>query len=449
MFIIQLFNTLMNMKIYLILVPVLLFSILTGCKPDVADGIPPDIEPQLRCTNKISNDLYPCHNVDLAAHLPPDSLKGDRLNDIWGWTDSETGAEYAIIGLSDGVSFVDISDPVNPVVVGKLVETSAASKPVASSKIHSSGNHLQHEEEKSHWRDFKVYNDYLFVVSDNQPDSISHGMQVFDLTSLREVTVPDKEYTEDALYSGFENAHNIAINEETGYAYVVGSDTYGGGLHIVDIQNPLEPKFAGFHADTTVGRNSTGYVHDTQCVVYRGPDADYQGNEVCFNSSETHLVIANVTNKKSTFTIAKKSYSGNKYAHQGWLTEDHRYFLLDDEDDERKTGSNTRTYIWDVRDLDNPEVIGVHNAGNGAIDHNQYIKDGRVYQANYTSGLRILSLDEVASGKLLEIAYFDTHPENNQADFKGAWSTYPFFGSGVIIVSDITKGLFILWPTVE
>lgn len=394
------------------------------------------------CIDGKSKGIYNCQGIDLLAQMSPKSLLGERLNDIWGWTDPETSKEYALVGLSDGVSFVDISTPEDPVLVGKLRESIASKRKVHNFSKATKTGQLQHDDQegKSHWRDFKVFHNYLFVVSDDQP----HGMQVFDLTRLRSVADPPEIFNHDFLYEEFANAHNIAINEETGFAYVVGSNTYGGGLHIIDIQDPLNPSFAGSHRDETVGISSSGYVHDTQCVIYAGSDSDYQGDEICFNSSETHLAIANVTDKTSTYTISKSFFEGRQYIHQGWLTEDHRYFLVDDELDEMRNNHATRTYIWDLNDLDSPELAGSYDAPHGSIDHNQYVKGNRLYQANYSSGLRILNLDGIGSGILEEVAYFDTFPQDNDIKFDGAWSNYPYFESGVVIVSDISNGLFIL-----
>ncbi len=388
---------------------------------------------------------YPCKNIDMMAHLTPEELLGERLNDIWGWTDPQTGKEYALVGMIGKVTFVDISNPVEPVVVGTLPESNIDTV----SSTNSGLLRVQQHQGKSAWRDLKVYKNFVFVVSDAQP----HGMQVFDLTRLRGVTDPPVIFEEDLLYDKIGNAHNIAINTATGYAYIVGSNTYGGGLHIVDISNPLQPQFAGFHSDSTVGLANTGYVHDTQCVIYSGPDSDYQGDEICFNSSETHFVIANVTDKDSTYTISKGTYEGVAYAHQGWLTKDQKYFMLGDEFDELRRTGFTRTIIWEVTDLNNPEVIGIYKSKVRSIGHNMYTKDGLLYQSNYTTGLRILSLKNVASGQLKEVAYFDTFPLNNGATFNGdayfsgTWSNYPYFESGVVIVSDIMNGLFILKPT--
>ncbi|NGP89669.1 choice-of-anchor B family protein [Fodinibius halophilus] len=395
-----------------------------------------------RCVNGMAHKEYDCKNVDLVQFLTVDDLMGERVNDIWGWTDPMTDKEYALVGLSDGVTFVDMSKPDNARILGKLTESETQRVSAGTTNGHLKS--LKHDDEgKSTWRDLKVYNNHLYVVSDAQP----HGLQVFDLTKLRNVESPPVQFTEDYLYQGFSPAHNIAINKESGYAYAVGSDVDGGGLHILDLSQPLNPTFVGAHADSTVGRNLTGYVHDTQCVNYKGPDPDYQGEEICFNSSETHFVIANVSDKSATATISKATYDDSEYIHQGWLTEDHSYFLQDDELDE-KSGKKTTTYVWDVRDLDNPKLINEHTAASNAIDHNLYIKNGYAYQANYTSGLRILDLSNIASGTLNEVAYFDTFPQHNETEFDGAWSSYPFFESGLIIVSDISNGLFILRPNI-
>ena len=402
---------------------------------------------------------YPCSNVDLLAHVDTtdlvvnESSNGSRrLNDIWGWTDLQTGKEYALVGLTDGVTFVDISTPAEPKVIGKLVEsTHNRSKSFNEQFALSCGIGLMkpagYSLERSSWRDFKVFQNHLFVVSDAQV----HGMQVFDLTRLRDVSNPPEIFEHDELYQQIDNAHNIAINEQTGYAYIVGATNGAtcseGGLHMVDINSPLSPSFAGCFAEERVRAISNpGYVHDTQCVNYDGPDTDYTGEEVCFNASETALVIANVSDKSNPATIAYKSYDQANYSHQGWLTEDKSYYLLNDELDESRTASNTRTYIWDVRDLDNPQMIGFHEFPTENIDHNLYVKGNYVYEANYTNGLRILDLSDVSNANLTETAYFDTFPSNDFRMFDGAWSNYPFFESGVVIVSDITNGLFILRP---
>ena len=72
------------------------------------------------CTNGKA-DEYRCSNVDLLSFVPLKDLgsNGDGA-DIWGWTDMDTGCEYAIVGCEDGTSFVDVSEPTYPRVLGFL-----------------------------------------------------------------------------------------------------------------------------------------------------------------------------------------------------------------------------------------------------------------------------------------------------------------------------------------
>ncbi|MBW3576954.1 MAG: choice-of-anchor B family protein [Actinobacteria bacterium] len=364
---------------------------------------------------------YPCSNVDLLAFLPLSDIGGTRsnsaANDIWGWTDTASGKEYAIVGRVFGTSFVDISDPSNPVYLGELPTHGAFG---------------------SSWRDIKVYADHAFIVS----EALNHGMQVFDLTQLRNVTSPPVTFAETAYYSSVGSAHNVAINEASGFAYVVGAsgkNSCSGGLHMVDIRTPTSPSFAGcFSAD--------GYTHDTQCVIYAGPDAARDGREICFNSNEDTVTIVDVTDKATPLMLARVGYAGSGYTHQGWLTDDQTYFLLDDELDERNLGHNTRTRVWDVSDLDAPTLVGSFDGATTAIDHNQYVQGRFSYQANYRAGLRILELVDVTTANLSEVGYFDVYPTDDKADFNGAWSNYPYFASGVVVVSGIEQGLFVLRP---
>lgn len=356
--------------------------------------------------------VFPCNDYDLMAHMSLGDLQGGASgNDSWGWTDPVSGKEYALVCASAGVSFVDISNPVDPVLVGTL--------PTATS--HSA------------WRDVKVYNDHAFVVS----EASNHGMQVFDLTRLRNVTNAPEVFTEDTHYTQFGNAHNIIINEDTGFAYAVGTSTYNGGPHFVNIQDPINPTAAG-------GYGNDSYSHDAQVVTYNGPDSDYTGREILIGSNENEVVIVDVTDKNNPINIANVSYSNIGFTHQGWFTSDQKYFILGDELDEINFGTNTRTIVFDFTDLDNPIYHTQHLGAFAAIDHNVYVKGNLLYQANYTGGIRVIDISDIENKSMAEIGYFDTYPENNGTAFHGAWNIYPYFQSGNLIISDIERGLFII-----
>ncbi|MGA7304970.1 MAG: choice-of-anchor B family protein [Rhodothermales bacterium] len=384
---------------------------------------------------------FPCHGIDLAAFVSMSDLpaSGD-LSDIWGWKDDSTGHEYAIVTQETGTNFVDVTDPENPVIVGML--------PIHAGSVANA------------WHDVRVYRNYAFIVADAAGAA---GMQIFDLSQLASAggspvasmskgsSSTPTVFSETAYYGGIASSHNISIDEATGFGYVVGANsggtTCGGGLHMLDLSTPASPSFAGCFADATTGRSHTGYTHDVQCVVYHGPDTNYQGDEVCFSSNETHLLIADVTDKDNPSTIGKGTYPEASYIHQGWLTEDHRYFLQDDELDEYYSSvGQTTTYLWDVQDLADPVLVDTFSNPIGVIDHNQFVLGRYSIQADYTAGVRVIDFGDVENPS--ELLYFDTYPAANATIFDGAWGTYPYLPSGVILVSSIQQGFFVLKPSV-
>lgn len=382
---------------------------------------------KMDCTGGKAAELFPCQDVELLSFLPVQDIGGGRgieVNDVWGWTDPRTGREYAIVGRYDGTSFIDVTDAMNPRYLGDLPMHEGAQPNV--------------------WRDIKVYRDHAFVVADGAGP---HGIQVFDLTRLRDLREP-RTFTEDAHYDGIHSAHNIVIDTVAGFAAAVGASgggqTCGGGLHMVDIRDPRHPSFAGCFSDPQTGNAGTGYSHDAQCVTYEGPDTEHRGKQICLGSNETALSIADVTDRQNPVALARSSYPDVQYSHQGWLTDDQRYFYMNDEGDETAgVVSGTRTIIWDVADLDDPVVVGEFVHDNPAIDHNLYVRGDLMYQSNYTSGLRILDVSQPEAPRL--VGYFDTVPwGEDEAVFDGSWSNYPFFASGIIVVTSGKEGVFVL-----
>ena len=151
-----------------------------------------------------------------------------------------------------------------------------------------------------------------------------------------------------------------------------------------------------------------------------------------------------MTNKAGPVTISRTTYPQLGFVHQAWLTEDHRYLLVGDELDERNFGVPTRTHVMDVSDLANPQYLYPYEAATTTIDHNLYVLGNRVFQANYSAGLRVLEFGDLANQEISEVAFFDTVPASGVGSFDGAWSVYPYLPSGTIIVSDGINGLFIL-----
>jgi len=420
---------------------------------------------------------YPCLRIDLMSHLSIPELggtdddtagKNNAVSDIWGWISDPNGdpddfsdddgdeRQFAIVGLYCSTAFVEITDPANPVLIGTLADHtelaggSCYEAPVAPKR----GAQKMHEEEGAVWRDIKVINDYAYIVSDHE----NAGLQVFDLSKLLidPATAPI-DFAEDApkdnaSEDAFGNAHNVFTyqgKDDKPYAVVVGStQTVGkactgtgeGGPLFYDLTDPLNPMYAGRYC-------GDGYTHDIQCVVYSGPDTDHTGDEICLASNEDTLTIFDATNKSAFVQLARETYAGASYTHQGWLDAEQTYFYLNDELDERTYGFPTRTMVWDVSDLDNPSMVEEYLSPVTTIDHNNYVIGDYLYQSNYTSGLRILDISD--RDDPYQKAFFDTHTGGDGLQFDGSWSNYAWYPNGIVAVSDISDGLYVLHTTYQ
>jgi len=338
------------------------------------------------------------------SHMPISVFPGGNslCNDLWGYV-SPSGREYALVGFSDGFAFVEITDPTSPQLI------------------------FWHNGPNSTWRDIKVVGTHAYGVTE-----AGGGINVYDMSNIDNGTVTFRGTT------GSGASHNIVANPDTGYIYRVGGN--GPGLRAYNTNaNANNPPFVGSWNDF--------YIHDAQVVVWQnGPLA---GRELAFCNSgtgngtgDTRLRIVDVTNKSNMVLIGDVAYSNRAIAHQGWLTEDQRYYYLNDELDESNFGFTTRTRIIDVQDPTNPIEVGFFTSGLDAIDHNLYTHNGMVFESNYRSGLRVF---DYATDPLnpVEIASLDTFPADDAASFDGNWSNYPYFPSGTIILSDMQQGLII------
>jgi choice-of-anchor B domain-containing protein len=375
---------------------------------------------------------FTCNNMELVSHLPVSELGGERgawVNDVWGWTDPVTNRDYALVARRDGISFVDLTDPARPSLIGNLPRTVGSPPSV--------------------WRDIKVLSNHAYIVADGAGE---HGMQVFDLTRLRGVRGSPATFAPDTTYRNIHSAHNVVADTASGFLYIVGAngggETCGGGLHMVDARQPKRLSFAGCYNNRGGSANSRGYTHDGQCLQYRGPDARFTGRQICIGSNETEINIADVTDKANPIVIGRNSYPDVSYAHQGWFDDQQRYFYMNDEGDELAgVVKGTRTIVWDLAKLDDPVVANMYIGPVMASDHNLYVKGDRVFESNYGSGLRVLDISDRANPR--EIGFFDSAPTNDDgpghsAAQSGAWSNYPFFKNGLVVFTSVREGLFVV-----
>lgn len=356
-----------------------------------------------------SSGPFASSNVTLLSQVPLNNFPGVNTgsgNDCWGYV-SPGGREYAIMGLEGGYGFVDITDPTSPVVVDTVSGPSSL------------------------WHDVKVIGDYAYGVSEG-----GSGIQVMDLSDIENNNV---RLVRNWTSGGYSTTHNIVVNEDAGTLWLSGANIGNGGLIHVDISNPELPQLDGGWTEM--------YVHDAQVVTWR--DGDLDGRQIAFCAggfsggfSETGLRVVDVTNPNNPQTIATLFYPNSGYAHQLWLSTDRKILYLNDELDEGSNVSVTTTRVINVEDPANPRFLGTYTTGLPSVDHNLYTNDYLVYQSNYRSGLRVF--DGLDPANPVEVAYIDTFPGSDSPEFNGAWSNYPYFPSGNIIISDIERGLFVV-----
>lgn len=392
------------------------------------------------CTNGFAGNgtgnRFACKNVDLYYFLSHSEL-GSRTGEgssIWGWT-SSTGREFGVVAQADGAAFVEVNADGSLRYVGRLPQQSSTSI----------------------WREIRVFKNYAIIGS----EAVNHFVQIFDLTKLLSIPQGQTKTFSTAtdltsLFRGLPNgrAHNIVINEQNNYAIAVGAQprtsTCRSGLIFIDLTDPANPTSPGCAAQD-------GYVHDAQCLTYRGPHTKYQGRDICYAYNEDTFTIYDVTNKANASVISRISYEGASYTHQGWLLDetDQRFIISDDELDEsdrRGPAADGRpvSFLWDITNLEQPKQTGYYKAKFKGIDHNQRVKGKYVYQAMYGAGLHILDVSSVPSdptGKgITEAGFFDIYPEDDAVggvvDFVGTWDLYPYFKSGYILINTIERGVF-------
>jgi choice-of-anchor B domain-containing protein len=346
------------------------------------------------------------------------------------------------IGQGDGTAFAEITSAGELVYLGRLPQHSFMSD----------------------WREIRVLGDYMLIGS----EAVDHGIQIFDMKKLLDLdpASPANFSITDDIVGRFSDlprgrSHNVVVNTELGYAVAVGAqprnDTCAAGLIYIDLTDPRNPTSPG-----CAGQD--GYVHDAQCLVYRGPDTKYYGRDICYGYNEDTLTIYDVTDKVGLNTstiISVTSYVGASYTHQGVVLDEQwqEYLILDDELDEEEYAGPAAdrfpvTYIFDIKNLERPIQTGYYKHQHYSIDHNQYVYDGLAYQSNYGAGLTVFDISTIPTdptGGLVEMAaFFDIYPEDDNEenggiiDFVGTWSHFAGFESGYIFINTIERGGFVV-----
>jgi len=323
-------------------------------------------------------------------------------NSCWGYV-SPSGREYALMGCSNKLAFVEITDP--------------AHSSFFASIPHSDGL----------WADVKVYKDCAYVVTENS----GTGIQVIDLSQIDNHVV-----TLVKTIASPGRSHTINIDTDSGFLYCVGTNQGTGTTMCFSLADPKNPVQVGSPSLT-----GDKYVHECQVVTYKtGP---YAGKQIMFaGGTQRGFEIWDVTNKNAVTLMKRVNYPFVGYCHQGWLSDDRKTFYVNDEFDEWQNGIAVRTLVFDVSVLETADLVATYSNNRPSIDHNLYVKNGFITHSNYSSGIWIFDGNSDPKNPTYR-GYYDTFPQDDRTDYVGTWSNWTF-PSGTVIASDINGGLFIL-----
>lgn len=325
-------------------------------------------------------------NVSLIGHLP----YAAELTDTWAFVDGQ-GKEYALVGVQTGVSIVDVSNPALPTELQFLPGLT------------------------SRWRDIITFQHYAYVSNEE-----GDGLRIIDLSTL-----PASVNYKDTVMNGISSAHNVW--EDNGVLFLIGTNNFGGGMAMYDIAtDPWHPSFLGAYTDR--------YVHD----VYVRNDTAYLAEVL-----NGLLTIVDVSNPGSPVPLGSRSYP-NSFTHNTWLNDAGNICFTTDE---RPSAYLSAFDITDPTDITLLDQVRSSLSHGEAIPHNTHVLNDYLITSYYRDGVNIV--DGSRPHNLVEVGYYDTADTLEGSGYNGAWGTYPFLPSGIILVSDIEKGLYILQPNYQ
>ncbi len=325
--------------------------------------------------------------------LTPTSWLDSRYNDVWGTVIN--GLEIAIVGSTEGVHFIDVTDPTNPTELA-FVEGKAV------------GNQLVH-------RDYHSYNGFLYTVADEGPSSL----QVIDMNNL--------PASVEVIYDSNEllvQSHNVFIDTTNQILYACNGN--GFELKLIDITDPANPvSLASYNsASLPVSQIHDMYVRDG--IAYL--NSAFQGLYVMdFTVPTMPILLGTMTD-----------YPQSGYNHSGWLSDDGDHYYLCDE----THGMDVKTVS--VADLSDISVTALFNAESNSeqIAHNAIVTGDLLYVSYYYDGLQVFDVSDPDNP--VRKAFFDTFDGVSDGGYQGAWGVYPLLPSGNILLSDMNNGLFVI-----
>ncbi|MEM1057037.1 MAG: choice-of-anchor B family protein [Bacteroidota bacterium] len=315
----------------------------------------------------------------------PDRVGG---SDVWAYT-APDGSEYAIMGTLEGIAIV---------AVPSLEVVATIEGPTENAFFY--------------WRDIKTYGSFAYVTAEAYGPN--EGLQVIDLRGLPHSAehVTSVRGINDRLVS----SHNLSIDTRTGHAWVLNSD----GTQIVglDLSNPMMP--------VEVGTVDVPDSHDVYAL---------NGTLYVAEGRSPKISVWDVTNPRTPEVKGDIVFPDPGYVHNVWPTDDGRHIMTTEET------ANKTVKVWNIEDLENPELVAEW-LGESNLAHNVHIQGDLAIISHYSSGLSMVDITDILNP--VEIARFDTHPENDDANFNGNWGASLPTAGGHVFASDLEGTLTVL-----
>jgi choice-of-anchor B domain-containing protein len=306
----------------------------------------------------------------------------------WGMVGSN-GREYALVAARTGTIVYDCNNPASP------VETAFIPGPPPTFGIYF-------------WREVRELDGWVYVSSEHGP------VQVID---MRAPATP-------VLAGTFgQTAHALSIDKQRKHLWLNGAA--GNGARVYDLAaNPTNPP--------QIAQYTASYVHDS--FVQNGWAYLSLSNEF-----PPQLRILDVSNLPAMIAKSSTATPGG-LTHSAWADDEDKICVTTDEN------HGGGLAIYDVANKGAPQLLGTWYSPSvpKATLHYQYLADKVVQMAAYSDGYWAIDLSVPSSPK--PIAHYDTNPYTG-SDYLGAWGCYPLQPSGVVYVSDMQTGFWILEPT--
>lgn len=397
--------------------PLLFAAICALAVPAWADSTTAFARPRgpLPCVDGLAGP-YPCRAVDQAGYVPLVDLSGNpnvSVHTVLGWRHEASGRELALINLLQKVSFVEVTDPENPEVLGEY---------------RRDGLDLLGS--------IAVYQDHLYV---SVSASAGPALDIIDLTRLLSAEGPSDRIPADASYP-LHIFGRLSIVPETGHAFLTAAIPSPFSIVGLDLSgDPEAPE------EILAWDPGPPYMRQIECVLYHGPDTRFQGHEICAGPASRRSLVIHDVSPEHPVKLSRTFYKRYNNPWHATFTADHRFVLLSDSHDEHNPGFNTRTFLFNVSNLTAPTYFAAYDGPTRGRDLHIEVRGRYAYLANASAGLRILDLRQIAKGRLREVGVFDVEPENNSANWFGAVSL-DVLPSGTVILGSLSQGLYVLKP---